>query len=158
MLPVEIDFCSPADVDAVWAVEEASFWPPWPRAVIERDLAGESDYLYLCARAGGRALGFAVLQKRGPWAELANIAVLPLYRKRGVASQLLAAAGEIASEIGCRAMSLRVRVSNTGAAALYRLFGFSPAGREREYYADGEDAFIMEARLPLRLPGEGEQS
>ena len=152
MLPVEIDFCTSDDLDGVCAVEEQSFNPPWPREVISRDLSGEGNFLYLCARAGRRILGYAVLRKTGRAAELANLAVLPSYRRRGVASQLLSGAGELAGELGCRAVTLRVRVSNEGAAALYRLFGFSSLGRDREYYADGEDAFVMAAPLPLRLP------
>ena len=37
-----------------------------------------------------------------------------------------------------------MRVSNEPAQALYRRFGFAPAGIRRGYYADtGEDALIM---------------
>lgn len=156
MLPVEIDFCSPDDLEAVCSVEEQCFSPPWPRIAIERDLSGEGEYLYICARAGGLMLGFAALQKRGRRMELANLAVLPSYRRRGVASQLLTGIGEIGPELGCRSISLRVRVSNRGALALYRMFGFGVIGRDWSYYADGEDAFVMEARFPLRASGEAD--
>jgi ribosomal-protein-alanine N-acetyltransferase len=151
---VEIDICSSADLDALCSVEEQSSFSPWAREVIERDLADDSPYLYLCARAGERILGFGVLLKKGKTAELANLAVLPEFRRRGVASQLLVGLAEIAGALGCGRMNLFVRQSNDGAVALYRLFGFTILGRDRQYYADREDALVMEAGLPLRLPSE----
>ena len=42
------------------------------------------------------------------------------------------------------AMTLEVRAGNSGAQALYRAFGFAPAGVRRAYYKDdGEDAIVM---------------
>ena len=41
-------------------------------------------------------------------------------------------------------MTLEVRVSNSGAQALYRRFGFAPVGIRRGYYIEtGEDAIVM---------------
>lgn len=46
-------------------------------------------------------------------------------------------------------VSLHVRKSNRGAIRLYEeLLGYKVAGVASAYYSDGEDAFIMEARLP----------
>ena len=43
-----------------------------------------------------------------------------------------------------RAMTLEVRMSNTGAQALYRRFGFSPVGVRKGYYQEtNEDALVM---------------
>ena len=51
-------------------------------------------------------------------------------------------------------MTLEVRVSNTGAQALYRSFGFVPAGVRQRYYENTEDAIVMWchdiAELPFR--------
>lgn len=154
ILPVELDFCSSADLEGICSVEEQSSASPWPRKVIESDLSSDSPYLYLCARAGGIILGFGAVLRKGKTAGLANLAVLPEFRRRGVGSQLLAGLAEIAESLGCSRMSLYVRQSNTGAADLYRLFGFSVLGRHKGYYAGGEDALLMEAPLPLRLPGD----
>ena len=135
-------------------MEEQTSVSPWPREVIESDLSGDSPYLYLCARAGGRILGFGAVLRKGKASEVANLAVLPEFRRRGVGSQLLAGLAEIAESPGSLRMNLYVRQSNTGAAKLYRLFGFSVLGRHAGYYADGEDALLMESALPLRLPAD----
>ena len=43
-----------------------------------------------------------------------------------------------------RALTLEVRVSNDGAQALYRRFGFAPAGVRKGYYVEtNEDALVM---------------
>ena len=95
---------------------------------------------------GGELLGYA-----GLWfgdgagdADLLTIATLPAARRRGVATAMLARLVERARQAGCGAVLLEVRVSNTGAQALYRRHGFVPIGRRRRYYlAPVEDALVM---------------
>jgi ribosomal protein S18 acetylase RimI-like enzyme len=80
-----------------------------------------------------------------------NLAVLPEFRRRGVALQLMAAFGEIAREWRCRRMCLEVRASNTIARNFYASLGFVYSSRIKRYYTDGEDALLLTARLPLKL-------
>jgi ribosomal-protein-alanine N-acetyltransferase len=40
-------------------------------------------------------------------------------------------------------MSLEVRVTNEAAQALYRQFGFVPAGIRQRYYENTDDAIVM---------------
>ena len=55
---------------------------------------------------------------------------------------------DAAAAIGARWMTLEVRVSNTGAQALYRKYGFDVTGTRRHYYSDNnEDALIMTTPL-----------
>jgi ribosomal-protein-alanine N-acetyltransferase len=56
---------------------------------------------------------------------------------------LLAGLAWEAIERSCEAMTLEVRVSNVGAQALYRSFGFVPAGVRQRYYENTEDAIVM---------------
>ena len=49
-----------------------------------------------------------------------------------------------AAQRGCTGLTLEVRVTNTGAQALYRAFGFAPAGVRKNYYTEtNEDAIVM---------------
>ena len=51
---------------------------------------------------------------------------------------------ETAIEMGARAVSLEVRVSNWSAQRLYTRFGFRPVGVRKGYYQEtGEDALVM---------------
>ena len=77
-------------------------------------------------------------------AHVTTIAVRPQFRGRGLGELLLVALTEIAFDVNARWLTLEVRVSNTSAQALYRKFGFKPAGVRPRYYSDNrEDALIM---------------
>jgi ribosomal-protein-alanine N-acetyltransferase len=57
---------------------------------------------------------------------------------------LLLTLARSAIDRGSRSLTLEVRVSNGGAQALYRQFGFAPAGMRKAYYPDNhEDALVM---------------
>ena len=49
---------------------------------------------------------------------------------------------------GAVSVSLEVRPENAAALGLYRAMGFTQIGLRKNYYARGEDAVIMEYRLP----------
>ncbi|WP_413166391.1 ribosomal protein S18-alanine N-acetyltransferase [Capilliphycus salinus ALCB114379] len=83
------------------------------------------------------------------WAilEEAHITLLlihPDYQGRGLGQALLYALLKSAWHRQLERATLEVRVSNSGAIALYQKFGFKQAGRRRHYYPDtGEDALIL---------------
>ena len=75
---------------------------------------------------------------------ITNIAVLPEYRERGVATQMINKMIEICKCSEITQMTLEVRESNTPAINLYKKFGFAEAGKRPRYYqAPTEDAIIM---------------
>ena len=133
-------------------MEEQCSVSPWSRTIIERDLAEKDSYLYLGAWGTSGLLGFAVLNRSAKKAALANIAVLPHYRRRGIATQLLLGVSETALSFEFARMILSVRVGNEGAMVFYKKAGFRLVGRKRRYYNDGEDALELEALLPLSFP------
>jgi [ribosomal protein S18]-alanine N-acetyltransferase len=130
-------------------IEQASYPKPWARSVFEDELAqtGDGSRVYLVARRGRHVVGYAGLwitpDPDGDHAHVTNIAVAESHRRRGVATRLLVALAGTAIERGCSAWTLEVRVSSTGAQALYRRFGFVPAGVRRRYYENREDAIVM---------------
>jgi ribosomal protein S18 acetylase RimI-like enzyme len=95
--------------------------------------------------------GYGVLGRNEGVSHLLNLAVLPDYRRMGIASQLMLAFEEIAVEWECRRMRLEVRSSNRLARDFYAKLGFTYKSRARGYYANGEDALILVARLPLSI-------
>ena len=79
---------------------------------------------------------------------VANVAVLPAYRRRGLARVMLTHAVAYAREQGAFCLTLEVRESNTPAIALYRAFDFETVGRRPRYYQDPEeDALLMTKTL-----------
>ncbi len=108
-----------------------------------------------------RAIGFLVAQNGGPEWELENIAVLPEFRRKGVACGLLSALLAQARSLRAERILLEVRASNHAAIRLYHASGFQSLARRREYYRNPpEDAIILQYhsrikfrfRLPVPLP------
>lgn len=128
---------------------------PWPESVMAGDFDENSSagITYLGAFATGPSqalLGYAVLGREKGEGLLMALIVRPELRRRGIGSQLLAAVGDCASYLGFDRLRLRVRRSNAPALALYKGMSFAQRSVSRKYYANGEDAILMSARLPLK--------
>ncbi len=77
-------------------------------------------------------------------AHLLDIGVRPDYHRMGIGESLLISMIGLALRANARLVTLEVRVSNNGAQALYRKYGFVEVGKRYGYYPDNhEDAFIM---------------
>jgi [ribosomal protein S18]-alanine N-acetyltransferase len=92
-------------------------------------------------------LGFWIMAGE---AHITSIAVRQKYRRKGIGELLLIAAIDQAITLKADFATLEVRVSNTGAQALYVKHGFEHVGERRKYYLDRgpdgdtrEDALIM---------------
>ncbi len=76
-------------------------------------------------------------------ADLANIGVSKQYQGKGIGSQLMEFCERIVNQNNCENYSLEVRVSNLKAIHLYEKFGFQKVGVRKNYYANGENAYLM---------------
>jgi len=139
-----IRFMRLKDVDAVAAIEEATFARPWSAESFRQELTRNAVARYLVAEEDGRILGYA-----GAWvildeSHITNIAVREDARGRGLGKRLTAELLQILSNLGAGYATLEVRVSNTRAQSLYRSLGFVSVGKRKRYYEDnGEDAYLM---------------
>ena len=133
------------DLLAIEPIENASYPRPWSMSVFqsEIDLARRGERCYVVARRSGAIVGYAGEMFVTGEAHVTNIATAPEHQRSGVATRLLAELAWAGIERGCTAMTLEVRVSNAGAQALYRRFGFAPVGVRPRYYENVEDAIVM---------------
>lgn len=76
-----------------------------------------------------------------------SIGVLREYRKRGIATSLLALGFNAMMRRGVKEIFLEVRVSNTAAIKLYEKFNMVIVDKIPYYYADGETANIMAVKV-----------
>jgi ribosomal-protein-alanine N-acetyltransferase len=129
----------------IMPIEEGSYPRPWSASVFssELEMARRDERTYLVARRGGQLIGYAGVMYVLDDAHVTNIAVRAAAQRQGIATRLLAELAWAARDRGCTAMTLEVRVSNTGAQELYRRFGFAPAGIRQRYYENTEDAIVM---------------
>jgi len=156
------------DLDEVHRIERACFPLPWPANAFRYDLTQNryAHYFVITTDSrGGKGSGVRHWWRRvraqvitssppilgyvGYWslvdeAHIANIAVAPAWRRRGLGELLLIAVLDHALAQKMNVVTLEVRVSNLTAQRLYRKFGFTVVGERRRYYSDnGEDALIM---------------
>ncbi len=128
----------------VLRIEEAVNPRPWSLSLFLSELRYTDSRAYVVARLGHDLVGYAGLMLVAGDGHITNVGVDPARRRLGVASAMLLALVHRALDEGAEALTLEVRMSNTGAQDLYRRFGFAPAGVRKNYYADAnEDALIM---------------
>jgi [ribosomal protein S18]-alanine N-acetyltransferase len=132
-------------IDDVLAVEQASFTNPWTREMYVSELANHGVSFCFVARSASReVIGFCSFWRVLDELHINNLAVLPEYRRHGVASALLTRALAEGAVLGARRATLEVRRSNDAARLLYERFGFTIAGVRRGYYTHPvEDALIL---------------
>lgn len=131
-------------ISGVLAIEDVSFPTPWSQQSFEYEVEDNTFARYLVAVQDGQVLGYG-----GMWiildeSHVTNIAIHPAYRQQGLGRQLLCNLVAWASQLGCRQMTLEVRISNAVARRLYEGCGFIQRGIRKGYYTDNhEDALIM---------------
>jgi ribosomal-protein-alanine N-acetyltransferase len=132
-------------VPAVVRIERRTSTNPWSGDLFRGELAlPEPSRAYRVAKLGGRLVGYGGLMFVLDEAHVTTLSVHPDHQGQGIGTRLLAALVHEARDRGTRSLTLEVRASNEAAQALYRRFGFAPAGVRRNYYAEvGEDAVIM---------------
>jgi ribosomal-protein-alanine N-acetyltransferase len=131
------------DLDEVLTIERTSFPTPWTKAMFAEEL-----FIPLChdlvALCGERIVGYICFSIVVDEVHLRNIAVHRDWKRRGVASKMIAEMICLSSERGADKVTLEVRESNRGAIDLYTKFGFVVKGVRPLYYNDtGEDALIL---------------
>ncbi len=141
-----------ADLDAVRAIERASFFPPWPDDAYRNELTTNKLATYLVAKMDGVVVAFAGIWLMVDEAHVTTFAVDPAWRRRSIGERLLVALLDAAIARRAREATLEVRLSNVAARRLYEKYGFRPVGIRPRYYTDnGEDALIMTTE-PLDSP------
>ena len=133
------------DIDDVLALEEASFTNPWTRAMYTAELEnGTVSFCYLARDVNRKAVGFCSFWLVLDELHVNNLAVLPEFRRRGIASLLFEFVIEKGVALGARRATLEVRRSNEAALLLYKRLGFSVEGVRPDYYSKPvEDALIL---------------
>ena len=132
------------DLAEVEAIERESYPTPWSRAMFDAELRKPSSLALGAFIEDDLLVGYAFVSRYVDAWHVMNVAVSHAFRRRGIAVALLERLFEITATDPRRGYTLEVRVSNTGAIALYEKLGFEARGVRRGYYTDNrEDALIM---------------
>lgn len=136
---IKIDRLKNEYVDGVYQIEKICFTHAWSKADIEKQLELETSH-FLVALDDDKVVGYMGLQIFSGEGYVTNVAVLPEYRRQGIAQSLILQQLENDMDF----ITLEVRRSNSDAIKLYKKMGFENMGIRPKFYSDPtEDAVIM---------------
>ena len=116
----------------------------WSENVFSENLKRE-DALTLIAECNGETAGFINVSVVLDEADINTVAVLPDYRRKGIADILLSEVFSFCDETN--AFHLEVRESNIPAISLYKKNGFEEDGIRKNFYSNpSENAILMTKR------------
>jgi ribosomal-protein-alanine N-acetyltransferase len=139
-----------ADIDAVMAIEKASFAYPWSTRFFLQELQVQCARS-IVAETGNKLIGYILFWLLADEVDIHNVAVHTAFRRCGIGRALLEKVVGQAKDRGAVRVTLEVRRSNINAQRLYKSIGFLTTGIRTGYYSDnGEDALAMALDLSRR--------
>ena len=126
-------------LDGVVNIENICFAHPWSKADLERQLNLDTSH-FAVATVDEKVVGYMGLQLFSGEGYVTNVAVLPEYRRQGIAKMLIEK--QLQNEMSF--ITLEVRESNLPAIKLYESCGFENVGIRPKFYSNPtENAIIM---------------
>ena len=131
------------------AIESVCSATPWSEGVFLEEVNKESARFFV-AEVEKVGVGFGVYWVVAGEAQLANIAVAPLWQGRGVGTKILNHLLIEAWRENAEKMTLEVRAGNLVARGLYRKAGFVETSQRLKFYEGKENAVLLEKSLVLK--------
>jgi len=135
------------DIPVLVTYEKQLFpYSPWNSAQFKEELAGIPTTRYMSiAESGNTIIGYCgvFLPAAGVEADVLTVAVLPEFRRQGIAKEFMRQIEQWSKERGASAMMLEVEHTNESAIALYINLGYMKISVRMDYYGQGKDAFVM---------------
>ena len=130
-------------VTQVAQLEKLCFSCPWSEKSVVSELENPLS-LWIVAVDDNIVVGYVGSQSVMGEADMMNLAVLPEYRRKGIAEKLVSSLIQELSKNNVSSLTLEVRASNAPAITLYEKLDFSKIGCRPGYYRNPrEDALIL---------------
>lgn len=137
------------DVPVLVGVEKVIYpESPWSAAQFKEELSGvPKTRKYIVALDDNEIIGYAGIALAGDVADIHTLTVLPQFRRRGIASNMLKDLEAWALNKGISNFMLEMREGNIEAQPLYEKYGYQVISRRDNYYAPGIHALIMRKEI-----------
>ena len=130
------------DLADILSIEKKVFKHPWSKEQLSWELNSQPTAENYVMIARGNMIGYLFSHVVDDDVQILNIAIDIPFQHKGYGEQLLSYfLDQFNTDIS---IHLEVRKSNFPAINLYLKFGFHETGSRKGYYADGEDAIIMQ--------------
>ena len=147
---------SSKDLEGLLTIENACFNAPWTRKHFEAELEGNRfSHIVVVPHPRPKTASPSIVAYICAWiifeeVRFLNLAVLPDFRRRGVAQQLIQEMLRRAVQENCQRGLLEVRESNSPALNLYKSLNFKEYARRNAYYTNPSEDAILMRREPIR--------
>jgi ribosomal-protein-alanine N-acetyltransferase len=141
-----------ADFPTLLKIDKASFPPGIAYDFVELSyFMRRKGARTLVAEVDGDIVGFLLLEimSRRTAATLVTIDIRAEYRRRGYGTELLDRSEQILREASISRYELQVDTANADALEFYRRHGFVIANTLKDYYANGNNAYLMVKEIAL---------
>ena len=134
------------DINEILVIEKSSFdwFDIFPKSLFIHYLNEPNNYFIVVLDQFESVVGYAILVEKKGNGYLLSVAVRPKSRKKGIAALLIEFLENKCKEKGYKKLILDVRMDNEKAINIYIKLGLKKVGIKLGYYADGENALIME--------------
>ncbi len=139
-------------VRAVAEIERACFADPWTEDGLREELENSCARFLTAVDDSGAAVGYIGCHTVLDEGYIANVAVSPAFRRRGIARRLVLALCARSDDLAF--LTLEVRASNAPAIALYTGCGFQQVGTRPRFYAHPTDDALLMTRYLNETEGK----
>ncbi len=139
---------SPMDVAVLVALDKELFpYSPWSSAQYKEELAAipATRFYSIAENEKGEIVGYAGVFCPGEdiEADILTLGVIPLYRRQGIARELMRQMEFWCGERQASAIMLEVKIDSVEAIALYESLGYQKIAIRTDYFGPGLDAQVM---------------
>ena len=135
---------TPDDASVVYKIENDSFFEPWSKKQLIKELEHNSFLKHFVYEKDGEVVGFYIVSHVADLGEIFTIAVDLDHRGEGIGEKLLNHLIEKCYEANLSEIWLEASTKNIPAVNLYKKFGFKIQKVRKNYYQKtGEDAYNM---------------
>lgn len=136
------------DIPVLVSLERQLFLhDPWTLAQFKEEFAGvpKTRYFVVAKNSDQEIVGYAGVLAVAPGvtADILTIAVIPSYRRQGIAHEFLLLLEKWSRDREAPAIMLEVAIDNLDAIALYESAGYEKISTRKDYYGPALDAFVM---------------
>lgn len=139
-----------SDVPYVYQQETKIFGKSLGEKTLYNEIIYNDMSRYFIALLDGKRAGYVGSWLTIPNAEIINLFVEEKYRRQGIGKKLVRTIMKVCKEESIENITLEVRPSNFEAQMLYSTLGFRVVTKRKNYYSDGEDAYVMMYTIGVR--------
>jgi len=141
-MQAEIRRIQPKDLDSVLRINQDVFLQPWLKKDFDK-YAGET----FIVKIKGDIAGFVVGKTTGKTAMIRLIAIDKSFRKQGIGQKMIEHALNHFKKNGAKTVFAHTRTNNKNAVCFLKNSGFNIAKTVKNYYTDGESAYLLKKEL-----------